>query len=412
MELDDFLDFVTANDELGLLNVKVKTSAPTADEHLLSKFNELNEFVSTHGREPKADMTNVPEFMLSQRLSSIRGNVDQCAGLSEFDVHKLLPAAPIAKITEPEGKYQTDVEVEPETPPKAIESLDDIFADDALGLLDDGFDSIFTMKHIPKERSSPEHVSRRKKCKEFDQFQPIFENYHKGLKDGTLKRRQFQSELQIQQGEVFVVDGMLAYVANVGSKEKKNFGNVNARLFLVFDNGTESNMYLRSLAAAMWKDPTSGQVVESNQSDIFDENTQVADEDQASGFIYILKSLSSNPDIKRIQNLYKIGYATTSVEKRIANAVKEPTYLMAEVHHVSSYKCFNMNAQKFENLLHTFFGKACLDIEVVDTGGKVCKPREWFIAPLQAIEMAIQLLINGEIVHYRYDLVSEEVVER
>jgi hypothetical protein len=412
MELDDFLDFVTENDELGLLHVKVKTSAPTADEHLLSKFNELNEFVSTHGREPKADMTNVPEFMLSQRLNSIRGNADQCAGLSEYDVHSLLPMTLEVEIAEPEAKYQIVVEIEPEALPKAIESLDDIFADDALGLLDDGSDSIFTMKHIPKERSSPEHVSRRTKCKEFDQFQPIFENYHKGLKDGKLKRRQFQSELQIQQGEVFVVDGMLAYVANVGSKEKKNFGNVNARLFLVFDNGTESNMYLRSLAAAMWKDPTSGQVVESNQSDIFDENTQVDNEDQASGFIYILQSLSTNPDIKGIQNLYKIGYATTSVKKRIANAAKEPTYLMAAVHHVSSYKCFNMNAQKFENLLHTFFGKSCLDIEVADADGRMCKPREWFIAPLKAIEMAIQLLINGEIIHYRYDLVSEEVVER
>ena len=71
-----------------------------------------------------------------------------------------------------------------------------------------------------------------------------------------------------------------------------------------------------------------------------------------------------------------------------------------------------MNAQKFENLLHTFFGKACLNIEVADSNGKMCKPREWFIAPLKDIEMAINLLINGEIVHYRYDLASEQIIER
>lgn len=401
MDLDEFLEFVSANDELGLLTVKPKTSAPTADEHLLAKFNEINDFFSTNSREPQADMSNVPEFMLHQRLSSIRGNAEQCASLKDYDIHNLLP-----------HPTKTETEKEEVEEPKEINSLDDIFSDDALGLLNDSNDSIFTIKNIPAERSSPEHVSRRKKCKEFGQFKPIFDEFHQGLKSGRLKRRNFQSELQIQQGEVFVIDGILAYVANVGSKQKKNFGNVNARLYVIFDNGTESNMYLRSLAAAMWKDPASGQVVESNQSDIFDEDSLVNENDKESGYIYILQSLSSNPEIKNIQNLYKIGYSTTSVEKRIANAEKEPTYLMAPVHYVTSYKCFNMNAQKFENLLHTFFGAACLDIEVADMRGNICKPREWFIAPLESIEMAIKLLINGEIIHYLYDSKSGQVIER
>lgn len=404
MDLDEFLDFVSANDELGLLTVKAKISAPTADEHLLAKFNEINEFVAANGREPEADMANVPEFMLYQRLNAIRGNAEQCASLSEFDAHGLLPVTPVAEVAEPETEYQVDIE------PKEIESLDDIFSDDALGLLDDGADSIFTMKHVPKAIDMPNKIATRKRCKDFDQYQDLFKACHADLKSGEREQHKFTGEQQIQKGQFFVLNGVMCYVANMEERVKKN-GKVNAKLHLIFENGTESDMLLRSLATELYKDET-GRRILPKAEDALDGMLGIKDDDQASGYIYILQSLSNNPEVKGIQNLYKIGYATTSVEKRIANAEKEPTYLMAAVHHVSSYKCFNMNAQKFENLLHTFFGKACLDIEVADTDGKMCKPREWFIAPLQAIEMAIQLLINGEIVHYRYDLKSEQVVER
>lgn len=130
-------------------------------------------------------------------------------------------------------------------------------------------------------------------------------------------------------------------------------------------------MLLRSLATELYKDET-GRRALPKPDNALDSMLGIQDADQASGYIYILQSLSANPDISAISNLYKIGYATSSVEKRIANAANESTYLMASVPHVSSYKCFNMNAQKFENLLHTFFGKACLDIKVADSHGKMC----------------------------------------
>jgi Meiotically up-regulated gene 113 len=404
MELDEFLDFVSANDELGLLTVKAKASAPTADEHLLAKFNEINEFVATNGREPEADMANVPEFMLHQRLNAIRGNAEQCASLGEFDTHGLLPVTPVEDVAEHEAETRVNTE------PKEIESLDDIFSDDALGLLDDGADSIFTIKHVPKAIDMPDKIATRKRCKDFDQYEHLFKTCHADLKSGEREQHKFTGEQQIQQGQFFVLHGVMCYVADMEERVKKN-GKVNAKLHLIFENGTESDMLLRSLATELYKDETGRRILPKAENAL-DGMLGIKDDDQASGYIYILQSLSTNPEIKGIQNLYKIGYATTSVEKRIANAEKEPTYLMAAVHHVSSYKCFNMNAQKFENLLHTFFGKACLGIEVADSDGKMCRPREWFIAPLESIEMAIQLLINGEIVHYRYDLNSEEVVER
>lgn len=402
---EDWLKKILDDDDLGLLQVKTKNNAPTADQHLINKFNELVEFVEAFRREPEANMANVSEFMLHKRLMSIRSNAGQCAALEELDKLGLLRKH--LNDAEPTAEYQA----KQEKPNKEIKSLEDIFSDDDLGIFD-GDNSIFDLKHIPKDRTTPEHVSRRKRCKDFDQFKHIFDKHHSDLKTGAMKTIRFQSELQIKKGEVFVVDGMLAYVANIGTKEKKNYGNVNARLYVVFDNGTESNMYLRSLAAALWKDPTSGHVVDANQPDLIDEHSNVTNDDQISGYIYILQSLSENPDIKSVNNLFKIGYSTTPVEKRLVNALKEPTYLMAPVKTVSIYQCYNMNTQKFENLIHTFFGNACLDVEIVDLNGKVCKPREWFIAPLASIELAIKLLINGEIVHYRYDPILGHVMER
>ena len=406
MELDEFLDFVSANDELGLLNVKAKASAPTSDEHLMSKFDEIKQFVTANGREPEADMANVPEFMLNQRLNAIRLNIEQCIALSEFDTQGLLPVTPLAGVAEPKVEYEVKVDLEPRT----IESLDDILSDDALGLLDDGADSIFTIRNVPKAIDMPDKIAARKRCKDFDQFEFLFKACHADLKSGEREQQKFTGEQQIQKGMFFVLNGVMCYIADMEERVKKK-GKVNAKLHLIFENGTESNMLLRSLATELYKDET-GRRILAKAEDALNGMLGIQEDDEASGYIYILQSLSANPDIKCIQNLYKIGYATTSVEKRIANAANEPTYLMADVNHISSYKCFNMNAQKFENLLHTFFGKACLDIEVADSRGKMCKPREWFIAPLKDIEMAIQLLINGEIVSYQYDLVSEQVVEK
>ena len=399
MDLDEFLGFVSTTDEFGLLAVQAKPAAPSQTDYLITQFNAINDFITANGREPDVEANDVVEFQLNQRLSSLRKNPEHCIQLSKVDVHDLLSSIKLPKTSNNEE-------------PKELNSLDDIFLDDTMGILDDDAESIYVIKHVPQSRSSPEHVSRRKKCSDFEKFRSIFDKHHAGLKSGSLKRRKFQSELQIQTGEVFVVDGVLVYIANIGDKEKKGFGNVNARLYCVFDNGTESNMYLRSLAAAMWKDEASGQIVEVNQSDIFDDNNPVTSDDEASGHIYILKSLSKDPKIDSINDLYKIGYSTMPVEKRIANASTDPTYLMAPVHCVASYECFNLNVQKFELLLHTFFGEACLEINITGLDKKPHRPREWFIVPLHIIETAVPLLINGEIINYRYVVDTGEIVKK
>jgi len=85
------------------------------------------------------------------------------------------------------------------------------------------------------------------------------------------------------------------------------------------------------------------------------------------------------------------------------NAINEPTYLMAPVRIVSIYETYNMNTQKFEQLIHKFFSKVCLNVDIFGYDGKRYTPREWFILPLEIIEQVIELIISGAIVNYRYD---------
>ena len=79
-----------ADDDLGLLKVKKKTAALTADEQLVSKFNEINSFVTQNGRVPAKDMTNISEFMLASRLEAIKSNPEQYMALADYDEHNLL----------------------------------------------------------------------------------------------------------------------------------------------------------------------------------------------------------------------------------------------------------------------------------------------------------------------------------
>ena len=162
----------------------------------------------------------------------------------------------------------------------------------------------------------------------------------------------------------------------------------------------ESDMLLRSLSAELYKD---GQVISFLNEEIEDNLSQISNEDKSSGYIYILKSKSDANQIRDIKDLYKIGYSTTKVDERLKNAKNEPTYLMADVEQIAIYKCFNMNTQKLEQIVHQFFAKSCLNIEIVGKDNKVHTPREWFIVPFEIIKQVIFMIISGEIIYYKYD---------
>jgi hypothetical protein len=170
-------------------------------------------------------------------------------------------------------------------------------------------------------------------------------------------------------------------------------------------------MLFRSLGKALQKN---GKIVTQLKDAYLDELSNVSqllsEDDMETGWIYILRSKSSNKKIADIANLFKIGFSTSKVKDRIKYASKEATYLFAEVEIMATYKCYNLNAQRFENLLHRFFGDCCLNLDVFDDSGNRYTPREWFVVPLNIIEQAIALIINGNIINYKYSRDDKQIV--
>ena len=239
-------------------------------------------------------------------------------------------------------------------------------------------------------------------------FETLFKQCHLDLSRGERKLRPFKMEQQISQGHFFILKGIMVYVAEVGKKERAK-KKTNARLRCIFENGTESNMLLRSLAASLYEN---GRRITEHKEKFLEGLNPVSSEDRESGFIYIVKPQKEREEIKGIKNLYKIGYSTIPVEKRIQNAENDTTYLMSKVSIVSEFQCYNINSQKLELLLHRFFSKSCLDVEIKDKQGKLYNPREWFIVPLPVIEEAIHLLIEGTITKHEYSIETKTIVRK
>lgn len=390
------LDDIFNDDDFGLLESQQKQSFVRTDEdRLIDSFEEINLFYEKNNREPST--TSMSEYTLSARLKGFRANEQNKSILKAFDRFNLLG----------------EVELK-------LETLDDILSDDDLGLLDDeGDTSIFEFKYTPKEgsRASADYIAQRKSISErdFQKYELMFKQVHKELKEGKRKLLNFtNAEDNLIEGNFYLVDGLLCYL-EVSKAEKvdkiKDNVRIDGRTITIFENGTISNMLFRSLGKAIYKN---GKIVTNTEERIYNQLQEnfnsVQEEDVPSGWIYVLKSKSEKPEIKSLENLYKIGFSKNPVQERIKNASKEATYLFADVEIIDSRACFNVNIQKLEGLIHRFFAEACLDIDLYDKSGNRYIPREWFVVPLHVIDEVIQLLLNGNIVNFKYDYNSSQVV--
>ncbi|WP_026236471.1 GIY-YIG nuclease family protein [Pontibacter roseus] len=385
------LEDIFKDDPFGLLKVDyIQASGRTSDEQrLIQSFEEISTFFEENGREPSS--SGIYEFKLYARLKAIRETPAKVKVLLPFDYYSLL---------DPQ-KY------------KSV-GIEDILNDDPFGLLavEDFDQSIFKLEHVPKSnRIRPDYLARRKICKDFDKYQEIFDCLHDELASGKRKLAEFNG-VDVEVGKFYVLNGVVLYLEDSKAEARQNDFDSGGRVRLdgrtrcIFDNGTESTMLFRSLVKALAIDGF--EISESIQ--YHDADSVVDENDEENGYIYILKSKSNQPEITSINNLYKIGYSKGDVTKRIKKAKQEPTYLMADVELISAFRCFNMSTKKLETTIHAFFDEVRLDVEILDNYGKKCRPKEWFVAPIEVIEEAVRHIVDDNIDKFIYNSKTESII--
>ncbi len=398
MDKKSVLEDIFSNDPFGLIDIKPKVSnARNEEERLIVSFEEINTFFENEKREP-LESQNIQERTLFSRLSALRKNPTKAITLKTYDKFGLLNF--IA--------------------PKEFSSLEDLLENDTLGLLNDNSEGLYDLKHVDytNDRASADFVARRKPCKNFSKYEILLKAVQKDLSLGKRKMVDF-NQGNLRAGAFYVHKGVLFYLKEIIITKKEHYKvdgtrvRADGRTRCIFENGTESNMLKRSVEKILYAD---GKVVTENADEVATtfayKDKQINENDQSFGYIYILRSQSTDSSIKDLKDLYKIGYSSTDVKERIKNASKEPTYLMADVNIVRTFQCLNMNPQKLEQLLHNFFGSACLSIDIFDEKGQRHTPREWFVAPLNIIEEVILLITSKEIIKFKYDSRSQSIMRK
>ena len=390
-------DFTEEDDallaELGVdTKQKEAASRTPREERIIAGFEEIQRFVETRGRAPShSDSGDIFERLYALRLDRLREQEDCCALLTPVDHQELL-----------NHRYEAS----------SPDGMDDDALLAELGV-EAGAPEIAELRHVRSsaEKRAAEEVATRRKCQDFKKFRPLFKQVQRELDTGIREAMRFRDQAIIDLGQFFILGGQKAYVAEKENAFRNAQGRLDARLRVVFDNGTESDMLMRSLERALQKDQAGRRIIETSLGPLFDD--VCVDGDEASGTIYVLRSKADIPFIaKNRDTIHKIGVTNAKVETRIAGAKVDPTFLMADVEIVATYTLYNMNRSKLEKVIHRFFASARLEVEIEDRFGNPVVPREWFLVPFNAIEDAVDKIREETITDYEYDATSASLRAR
>ncbi len=377
---------------LGVEVTPLKASSRTPrEERIIAGFEDILRFYQMHGRGPQhGEGCDIFERLYAVRLDQLRKLPEAASLLAALDTPGLLSDTAIAS--------------------KNVDELDEDALLAELGVDTPGVDEqdIRVLKHVRSavEKREAEEIAKRDICEDFAQFEPLFDTVRGELKSGVRQGRTFQTKEKalddIAQGAYFIIGGQIAYVAEVGEHFTTEYGRRDSRLRVVFDNGTEASVLMRSLQRALHRDESSRLISDPDAGPLF--GGSLEEGDIASGTIYVLRSKSNHPFVAEHRELiHKIGVTGGKVEARVAGAEKDATYLLADVDIVATYRLHNVNRHKLENIFHRLFGAAQIDLTIEDRFGTPVKPREWFLVPLDAIDEAVRRIHDGSITDHVYD---------
>lgn len=391
--MSDDLDALA--NELAEFEAPNKTVQRSAiEERVIAGFEDIQRFTKRFGQTPTHGANkDIFERLYAVRLERLAADPDFVNLLEELDHQKLLASVQAAS--------KENGEIDLDDLASDLEELDYVAAD------------ITNLQHVRPvaEKKAANEIANRETCSDFDRFKPLFEKVQSDLDTGLRNARPFERKSEIEIGRFFILKGQKAYVAAKDNEYLNDQGTKDARLRVIFDNGTESNLLMRSLQRALTDDDAGRRITEPTAGPLFTDAT--VDGDEASGTIYVLRSksdlhvVSDNRDL-----LHKIGVTSGRVERRIANAKLDPTFLMADVEIVTTYELYNIDRVKLENLLHRIFERARIDIGVVDRFGHPVTPREWFLVPLFAIDEAVERIRDGSIKGLIYDPNSASLTDK
>ena len=389
---EDDLIKIFKEDKDELLNTPNRPTVVSKDKQLVESFIEINSFFKTQNREPVSG-ESISERKLAARLAQIKTDKELIKTLKPFDEYNLL------------GEI------------KEIETIEDIFENDSSNILDiSDEEELFDIKNFKLEKNRTDFVARRRTCKDFKKFRPMFETIHKDLKEQKRKLLEF-TEKDLNQGRFFILEGIMVYVDKVDlvtrefqDKTQGTRKRQDSRIRCIFENGLESNMFFRSLQKLLYKDGK--RISETNEEalEIFEKN--LGSSKDFTGYIYVLRSLSQKPEIKKIPNFYKIGFSTNIVGERIKNCENEPTFLNDKIEIMSETPIYGYAVSKIENIIQSFFAAKRLDIEIADKNGYLVKPIEWFSVSLDIIHQSIKLLSENKLKEHIYDGKKNAIIKK
>lgn len=378
------------------LLIKPKKKQVTYDPEV-EKFKEIENWVKKHnGKEPEktTDLSRLGERKLASRLKGIREDPERIELLKPYDKLGLL------KQEDQNVSLKEKVSKEK----MSFNSLDDILNDNSILFDNSGstlnsklFDTGSLNKYKKLQENKPENKSKRKAMEGFSKYKPLFEEVQKDLTSGRRHLARYENN-KLQLHHFYVLNGQLLYIESIGSEFKnktRSEADTDARLHVIYENGTENYPLRNGLIASLYGSRKRG--VYGKAVTEPDDKFEFSADDQVTGYVYVLKSLSNNADVKRIQEdhpLYKVGFTSGTVERRIANAENESTYLYGPVKVVAEYQVINLNPEALETALHHALAQYRLDVDIKAGNGKIIHPREWFIVDLNTINNLVSQIIS------------------